>query len=323
MSATADVTVLLLGAVHPRVASRIEAAFRPVRLASGDTAEITPELAASVRAIAAHKPVQAPLIDALPKLEIVSWFGVGYDGLDARHCAARGIMATNTPDVLTEEVADTALGLLINAARGLPRAEAWLREGHWARGGAYPLSKTTLRGRHAGIFGMGRIGGAIARRLEALGLKVSYHNRRPVEGVAYDYHPTLLGLARSVDTLVSAAPGNASSMKAVNAEILRALGPDGIFVNVGRGATVDEPALIAALRDGTIAAAGLDVFADEPRVPQALLDLPNAYLLPHISSASVHTRDAMADLVVDNLVSWFTRRKALTPVPETAGIRAP
>jgi lactate dehydrogenase-like 2-hydroxyacid dehydrogenase len=231
-------------------------------------------------------------------------------------------MVTNTPDVLTEEVADTAIGLLINTIRELLRAEAWLRDGSWVRSGNYPLSRLTLRGRHVGIFGMGRIGLAIGRRLEAFGLPIAYHNRRRVEGLAYDYHPTLKGLADAVDTLISVAPGGASTEKAVNAEILSALGPNGVFVNIGRGSTLDEAALAAALANGTIAAAGLDVFANEPHVPQALLAAPNTSLLPHVGSASQHTRRAMADLCVDNLISWFSQRKALTPVPETANVRA-
>lgn len=316
-----DVTILMPGGMNKRAISRLEGEFRLARIASGDAALVTPELAASVRGIAAFVPVRAPFIDALPNLEIVSSFGVGYDAIDAGHCAARGIMVTNTPDVLTEEVADTAIGLLLNTLRELPKAEAWLRAGRWVKDGNYPLSKATLRGRHVGIFGMGRIGRAIARRLEAMDLKVSYHNRRRLDDVAYGYHPTLLGLAREVDTLISVAPGGAATDKAVDAQVLAALGAQGVFVNIGRGSTVDEQALIEALSKGTILAAGLDVFADEPRVPQALIDLPNACLLPHVGSASEHTRAAMSDLVVDNLVSWFTRGAALTPVPETAGVK--
>jgi lactate dehydrogenase-like 2-hydroxyacid dehydrogenase len=219
-------------------------------------------------------------------------------------------------------VADTALGLLINTIRELPRAENYLREGRWVKEGPYRLTPATLRGRKAGIFGMGRIGQAIARRLEAFGLSIAYHNRRQADGLAYEYHPTLVSLAGAVDTLISVVPGGASTLKAVNAEVLKALGPDGVFVNIGRGSTVDEDALAAALRDGTIFAAGLDVFADEPNVPKALLDLPNASLLPHVGSASVHTRNAMADLVVDNLVSWFAEGKPVTAVPETAHVKA-
>jgi lactate dehydrogenase-like 2-hydroxyacid dehydrogenase len=317
-----DITLLVPGAINPRTLSRLEGAgFRIARIASGDAALVTAELAGSVRGIAAFVPVRAPFIDALPKLEIVASFGVGYDAIDAKHCAKRGVMVTNTPDVLTEEVADTAIGLLINTVRELPKAEAYLRAGRWAKDGDYPLTKLSLRGRHIGIFGMGRIGRAIARRLEAMDLKVSYHNRRPVDDAHYDYYPSLVELAKAVDTLICVAPGGAATQNAVNDRVLTMLGANGIFINIGRGSAVDEPALIAALQNGTIRAAGLDVFADEPRVPQALLDLPNVSLLPHVGSASEHTRAAMADLVADNLIGWFRHGEALTPVSETADVK--
>jgi lactate dehydrogenase-like 2-hydroxyacid dehydrogenase len=314
------VTILVPGRLHERAAARVDKAFKMVRLDRADKSLISDELAGSVRGVAAMTAIDAAFIDALPNLEIIANFGVGYDAVDARHAAAKGVMVTNTPDVLTEEVADTALGLLINTVRELPRAENWLRQGCWVTEGPYPLTNATLRERRAGIFGMGRIGMAIAKRLEAFGLSIAYHNRRRVEGLSYEYYPTLAGLAAAVDTLISVAPGTAATEKAVNAEVLRALGPDGVFVNIGRGSTVDEEALIAALSGGVIRAAGLDVFADEPRVPQALIDLPNATLLPHVGSASIHTRNAMADLVVDNLIAWFSEGKPLTPVPETAGV---
>ncbi|MBN9241687.1 MAG: 2-hydroxyacid dehydrogenase [Mesorhizobium sp.] len=322
-----SVAVLIPGKLHEQSVKRIGETFRLVAIDTIDPALLTDELKATVRGIAASPAIAGGLVGpefmrALPKLEIVANFGVGYDGVDARHAGANGIMVTNTPDVLTEEVADTALGLLIATVRELPKAEAWLRAGNWAGKGNYRLSPLSLRGRSVGIFGMGRIGLAIARRLEAFGLPVAYHNRRPVEGVAYPYHATLKGLAEAVDTLISVAPGTPQTAKAVNADILKALGPNGVFVNIGRGSTVDEAALAAALAGGTIAAAGLDVFADEPNVPQALLDAPNTVLLPHVGSASVHTRRAMADLVVDNLIAWFSDGKAITPVPETAGVKA-
>ncbi len=316
------VTILVPGKLHAHAEKRVAGAFRMVRVERADPALVTEEMAKNVRGMAAMTAIDAAFIDALPKLEIIANFGVGYDAVDAKHAGKKAVMVTNTPDVLTDEVADTALGLLLNTVRELPKAEAWLREGRWVRDGAYPLTKTTLRGRRAGIFGMGRIGLAIARRLEAFGLPIAYHNRSRVEGVSYEYHPTLLGLAEAVDTLISVAPGTASTEKAVNMEVLKALGPDGVFVNIGRGSTVDEAALATALADGTIRAAGLDVFANEPNVPQALLDAPNASLLPHVGSASVHTRQAMADLVVDNLLAWFGKGKPLTAVPETAHVTA-
>jgi lactate dehydrogenase-like 2-hydroxyacid dehydrogenase len=321
-SKTDRATVLVPGHLHPHAVARIGQEFEMIAIAKADPALVSPEIAAKVAGLAAMTTISASFIDALPNLQIIANFGVGYDAVDAKHAGAKGVMVTNTPDVLTEEVADTALGLLLNTVRELPKAEAWLRAGKWVSEGNYPLTRTSLRGRKAGIFGMGRIGLAIARRLEAFGLPVSYHNRSKVENVAYTWHPTLIDLARSVDTLISVAPGGAATEKAVGREVLEALGPDGVFVNIGRGSTVDEDALAAALADGTIRAAGLDVFRKEPHVPASLLALDNASLLPHVGSASVQTREAMADLVVDNLVSWFSAGRPLTPVPETAHVSA-
>ncbi|TIP00347.1 MAG: 2-hydroxyacid dehydrogenase [Mesorhizobium sp.] len=316
------VAILVPGDFNDHAVDRIDKAFRLVRVERADPSLVTQEMRATVRGIASYAGINAAMIDALPNLEIIASFGVGYDSVDANHAAKCGVMVTNTPDVLTEEVADTAIGLLINTVREFYAAEKWLRDGDWVKKGNYRLSRLTLRGRSVGIFGMGRIGRAVARRLEAFGLPIAYHNRRKVEGLAYDYHATLKGLAEAVDTLICIAPGGAATEKAINAEILSALGSKGVFVNIGRGSAVDEAALAAALKSGTIAAAGLDVFADEPNVPRALLDATNASLLPHVGSASVHTRRAMADLCVDNLLSWFAERRPLTPVPETINVKA-
>ena len=243
-----DVTILVPSKLYEHAVGRLGRSFDMVRIERADAALVGGDLAGKVRGVAGMTAINAAFIDALPKLEIIANMGVGYDSVDARHAASRGVMVTNTPDVLTEEVADTTLGLLINAVRELPRAEQWLRQGRWEKEGPYPLTGATLRGRRVGIFGMGRIGIAIARRVEAFGLSVAYHNRRKVEGVPYAHHPTLLGLAQAVDTLISVAPGGAATEKAVNAEVLAALGPNGVFVNIGRGSTVDEEALIAGAR---------------------------------------------------------------------------
>ncbi|MRN79965.1 NAD(P)-dependent oxidoreductase, partial [Brucella sp. 10RB9210] len=183
-----------------------------------------------------------------------------------------------------EEVADTTIGLLIDTVRELSKAQEFLRRGEWGKQVRYPLSKLSLRGRKVGIFGLGRIGKAVARRIEAFGLPIAYHNRRKAADVAYEYYPSLKELAGAVDTLILVAPGGAETTRAVNTEVLQALGPEGVLINIGRGSVVDEEALAQALKDGTIAAAGLDVFANEPHVPQALLDAPNTVLLPHIGS---------------------------------------
>jgi lactate dehydrogenase-like 2-hydroxyacid dehydrogenase len=311
-----EIYVLVPGRLNEHALSLIRKTFKLETIPTGDAALITPKMVENVRGIASMAAVDARLIDSLPRLEIIANFGVGYDAVDAAHAATKGIMVTNTPDVLTEEVADTALGLLINTVRELPKAEKWLREGRWPKEGSFPLG-ATLRGRRAGIFGMGRIGAAIAARLEALGMSVAYHNRSRIEGSPCDYYPTLRELAEAVDILICVAPGGKGTEKAVNAEVLKALGPDGVFINIGRGSSVDEDALAAALENRTIHAAGLDVFANEPNVPPRLLAVPNACLLPHVGSSTVHTRNAMAKLQVDNLISWFGEGRALTPVRET------
>jgi lactate dehydrogenase-like 2-hydroxyacid dehydrogenase len=308
--------ILVPGKINERVLQRLPEMFEIVRLERPDAGLVTAEMA-DIKGIAVSGRIPATLMDALPGLEIVANFGVGYDGVDVKHAAAKGIAVTNTPDVLSEEVADTAVGLLINTLRLLPQAEEWLRQGRWVREGAFPLSPLSLRGRTVGLYGLGRIGLAIAKRLEAFGVSVAYHTRTQRGGLGYAYHPTLAGLAEAVDTLVIIVPGTEATRKTVNAGVLSALGKNGVLINVGRGSTVDEEALVSALQNGVIAGAGLDVFDDEPHVPDALLALPNVSLLPHVASASVVTRNAMADLVVDNLKAWFSTGKALTPVPET------
>jgi lactate dehydrogenase-like 2-hydroxyacid dehydrogenase len=315
-----DVTILIPGpTLHPHAVSRIRQAFNAVHIDRADPALVTPALGSRVRGVAAAMTeLNAAFIDALPQLEIIAYFGMGYESVNARHAARRGVMVTNTPDVMNEEVADAALGLLLTTLREFGRAEAWLRAGRWLREGPYPLSPGSLRGRKVGILGMGRIGTAVAQRLAGFGAPVAYHNRSPVAASPHTYYASPVELAAAVDTLICVVPGGPATDKMVNRAVLQALGSDGVVINVGRGSTIDEEALASALADGTILAAGLDVFANEPHVPPALLDLPNVTLLPHIASASRHTRQAVADLCVDNLVSWFSTGRPLTPVAETA-----
>ena len=251
-----------------------------------------------------------------PKLEIVASFGVGYDHVDSAYAREHDIVVTNTPEVLTEEVADVAMGLLIATLREFVKADRYLRSGLWQTQN-YPLSVGSLRDRKVGIVGMGRIGQAIGRRLEASLVPVSYHSRNPSSAVSYTHHPDLMEMAKAVDTLIVIVPGGASTAKMINADVLKALGPRGVLINVARGSVVDEPALVAALKSGTILAAGLDVFANEPNVPDELKAMQNVVLLPHIGSASVVTRNAMDQLVVDNLKNWFAGKAPLTPVAET------
>jgi lactate dehydrogenase-like 2-hydroxyacid dehydrogenase len=283
-----------------------------------DAAALQAEVADRVRFLAAgaHAVVDEPLLRALPRLEIVANFGVGYDSIDAAGAARHGVVVTNTPDVLNEEVADLAMGLLIATVREIPQSDKYLREGKWPSS-HYPLTQGTLRGRTLGIVGLGRIGKAIAKRAEAFGLSIAYYGRRKQADVAYLHYPTVLALAQAVDTLMIIVPGGAETRNLIDSEVLKALGPSGILINVARGTVVDEEALIDALAAKQILGAGLDVFADEPNVPARLLGLDNVVLLPHIGSASVHTRIAMGQLVVDNLVSWRDGKGPVTPVHET------
>ena len=277
-------------------------------------ASIAPKVRA-IAAVAGHGPVNGALMARFPKLEIVSSFGVGYDHIDAKWAGAHGVIVTNTPDVLNEEVADTALGLLLCTVRHLPQAERYLRAGNWPKHGDYQLTPS-LRDRTVGIVGMGRIGKAIARRLDAMKVPVVYHSRRPAD-VAYKHYPNLIEMARAADVLLVIMPGGAATRNLINAEVLDALGPNGILINMARGSVVDEPALIKALQDKKILSAGLDVFAQEPKVPRELIEMENVVLLPHVGSASIETRRAMDQLVADNIISWFAGKGALTPVPET------
>jgi lactate dehydrogenase-like 2-hydroxyacid dehydrogenase len=259
--------------------------------------------------------VDASLLDRLPNVEIVSSFGVGYDNVDAAEAAKRNIVVTNTPGVLDDEVADLTLGLLLATLRKIPQADRYLRDGKWLKA-SFPLS-ATLRERKVGIVGLGRIGKAIARRLSGFDVSIAYHGRTQQDDVAYSYYPTVTDLAEASDVLIVITPGGASTRHLIDAEVLKALGPTGVLINVARGTVVDEQALIHALKSGTILSAGLDVYEDEPRVPQELIDLEHVVLLPHIASASVHTRNAMGKLVADNLISWFDGKGPLTPVAET------
>jgi lactate dehydrogenase-like 2-hydroxyacid dehydrogenase len=255
--------------------------------------------------------------DRLPALEIVAHFGVGYETIDAHAAAARGIVVTNTPGVLDEEVADLTIGLMLATLRRLPQADRFVRAGDWPQG-PFPLSPS-LRGRRVGILGLGAIGKAVARRLDGFDVAIAYHGRSRQPEVAYAYHDSPAALAAASDVLIAIVPGGAGTRHLVDARVLDALGPDGVFINVARGSVVDQDALVAALAERRILAAGLDVYADEPNVPEALVAMEQVVLLPHLGSASERTRAAMGKLVVDNLASWFTTGRALTPVAETRG----
>lgn len=269
---------------------------------------------AKVRGLAhfGHSLVDGKLMDALPGLEIISNFGVGVDQIDLDAAKKRRILVTNTPDVLNECVADTALALVLMTLRKYPQSEGYLRSGYWAARGTYPLT-VSLGGKTLGVLGLGRIGEAIAKRAAACGMKIRYHNRNRKD-VAYPYDPDPVTLAKNSDVLMVVTPGGAATAKLVNAKVLDALGPKGFLVNIARGSVVDEPVLLKYLQEKKIAGAGLDVFADEPRVPPEFFALDNAVLLPHVASATNETRAAMGNLQVDNLVAHFAGKPVLTRV---------
>ncbi len=312
--------VLIASPVSPMIIERVARKFRVVKLYECDDMEAyLTDHAYEIRAaiIGYNQPFfNAANIKRFPNLEIISSFGVGYDHVDVQAASGQGVIVTNTPDVLTDEVADLAMGLLIATLRRIPQADQYVRDGSWVEKGAFPLSDT-LQGKTMGIVGFGRIGKAIAKRARAFGVKLVYHGRSQQDGVRLKYYPNLIEMAQAVDILMVITPGGASTHHLINEQVLDALGLKGTLINVARGSVVDEAALIKALATGKLGAAGLDVFELEPCAPKELIALPNVVLLPHIASASHHTRNLMGKLVADNIISWLNGKGAKTPVFET------
>ena len=256
----------------------------------------------------------AALIDALPSLRVISSFGVGLDRIDLAAARARSIAVGYTPEVLNDCVADTAFALMLDVARRTAEADRFVRAGRWASGQAFGLGRK-VSGARLGVVGLGRIGQTIARRAGGFDMEVRYHSRRPVAGVPWAHEPALLDIARWADFLVVITAGGPATRHLIGAQVLQALGPKGFLVNVSRGSVVDEAALVQALQSGAIAGAGLDVYQDEPRVPEALLCMDNVVVLPHVASATHETRRAMADLVLANLQSFFTTGRVAVAAP--------
>jgi hydroxypyruvate reductase len=312
-----DITVLAAAKLSPLLTPQLSARFNLLdRLHQTDPGAFE-RLAPQVRGVAASGDSSVPgeLIARLPALEIISVMGVGYDGVDVAAALQRGVMVTHTPDVLNDEVADTALGLMLSAARQLPQADRWVRDGRWEREGPMPLARK-MSGARLGLVGMGRIAKAIAQRAQAFGMSIAYTARSAKADLPHRFFPTAEALAAESDFLVVITPGGAGTRKLVDANVLRALGPKGILVNLARGSVVDEAALIDALEQGVIGGAALDVFENEPHVPERLRRLPHVVLAPHIGSATAQTRQAMADLAFDNLARHFGGQPVRTPVPE-------
>lgn len=308
--------VLQIGPLKPSLAVTLRTDYQSYTLPNGDDRDaFLAEHAAEITAIVVSgvTRVDPNLMAALPNLKAVVNFGVGYDNIDVDAAAARGIGVSNTPDVLDDCVADTAVGLLIDTMRRFSAADRYLRAGRWAVDGNYPLTHQ-VSGSHVGILGLGRIGGAIATRLTAFGCAISYHNRRQVPDSPYQYVDSPVELARQVQVLVVAAAGGAGTRHLVDREVLTALGSDGYLVNIARGSVIDQDALVDALVHGRLAGAGLDVFTDEPNVPAALTKLDNVVLLPHVASGTVETRAAMEALVLANLDRFLQSGQLVTPV---------
>ncbi|KAG0535803.1 hypothetical protein BDA96_03G009800 [Sorghum bicolor] len=309
--------VLLLHPVNAYLEQELDRRCRLYRFWESPREEFLRAHAGAVRAVVgnANYGADAALIDALPALEIVASFSVGIDRVDLAKCRERGIRVTNTPDVLTDDVADLAVGLAIAVLRRIPQADRYVRAGLWKSRGDYTLT-TRFSGKRVGIIGLGRIGQAVARRVEAFDCPVSYYQRTEQASVYpnYTYYPSVVELASNSDVLVVACPLNASTRHIVSREVMEALGPKGVLINIGRGPHVDEPEMVAALADGRLGGAGLDVFEDEPNVPEALLAMDNVVLVPHVGSGTYETRKAMADLVLGNLEAHVLSKPLLTPV---------
>jgi lactate dehydrogenase-like 2-hydroxyacid dehydrogenase len=307
--------LLITGPMYPPTLAELEQTYDAQRLwTAPDRAALIASLADKVTAVASSNPggIDAATIAKLPKLKVIAHFGVGYDTVDVDAAKGRGIAVTNTPDVLTEEVADLAMALLLATVRRVPLGDRYVREGKWLKG---PMALTeSLQGRTLGVVGMGRIGRAIARRAEAFNLRIAYQGPRRKAELAWPWFADPVELARQSDLLMVACPGGESTRGLVSRAVIDALGPMGFLVNIARGSVVDEPALIEALQQGRIAGAGLDVFADEPRVPAALVALDNVVLQPHVASATHPTRKAMGQLVIDNLAAHFAGKPLVTPV---------
>lgn len=307
--------IIFTGKGHAGTQATLETEFTVHKLFEAtDREKFLKERAERVRGIASFGPsiVDGKLMDALPKLEIIANFGVGVDQINLDDAKKRGIIVTNTPEVLNECVADTAIALVLCTLRRLPQSDAYLRAGHWAAKGPYPLA-TSLGGKTLGILGLGRIGEAIAKRALAMGMKIRYHNRRKKD-VAYPYDPDPVALAKNSDVLMIVTPGGEETRNLVGAKVLDALGPQKYVINIARGSVVHEPVLLRYLQEKRIAGAGLDVFVDEPKVPPEFFALENCVLFPHVGSATVETRKAMGDLQIENLRLHFTGKPVRTRV---------
>lgn len=307
--------IVIVGPMYPACQARLEAEFTAHKLwEAADRDAFLRNVADRVRGIAVYAlhGCQAALIEALPRVEIIACMGIGVDRIDLACARKRGIRVTNTPDVVTPDTADTAMALMLAVERRIPQGDRFVRSGEWVNGD-FAFGRSIGK-RRLGIIGLGRIGSAIAKRAQAFDMEIAYHGPREKAGAPYRYVADLVELAEWAEILVAACPGGEATRNLVNGRVIAALGPEGSLINISRGSVIDEPALIAALQSGTLGAAGLDVFATEPRVPEALRAMDNVVLSPHIGTQTHDARRAMGDLTVDNLHAHFAGRELLSPV---------
>lgn len=312
--------ILVVGNFFPSVLEDLSKAFHVHHVKNADElAAMDADALANVEGMASFGWAPAEVIDRMPKLQLISSFGVGYDGVAADHAASKGVIATHTPNVLNDDVANTTIMLILATMRRMVEQDKYLREGRWVTDGNAPLTRS-IAGKTVGIVGLGRIGEAIAHKLSVFNCETVYHSRNKKPDVDYKYYGNLIEMAKGCDVLVAITPGGPATNKLINKEVMDALGPDGTLINVARGSVVDETEMVKALQDGRLGAAGLDVFEDEPNVPAELMAMDNVVLTPHVASATWETRQAMSDLVVENLITYFEDGRAVTPVPECADL---
>lgn len=317
MSEVERPVVLMVGPHLPSLDTALRAAYDVVDLPEpgAERDAVLARRGAEVRAatVSFGRPFRADVMAALPRLGAVAHFGVGYDNIDVAEATRRGVLVSNTPDVLSDSVAEVAVGLALDVLHRFPAGDRYVRSGRWVGEGPFPLSRQ-LAGKSVGILGLGRIGREIAARFEAFKCPVRYHSRREVADAPWEYADTPLALAAWSDVLVAILPGGSATAGIVSREVLEALGPDGVFVNVARGSVVDQDALVELLLDGRLGGAGLDVYAREPEVPEALMALDQVVLLPHVGSGTLETRAAMGRLVFDNVRTFLDEGRMVTPV---------
>ena len=312
--------LLMIGDFFPAMKDTLSKNFVIHQTKADEIDELGEDVLASIKCLATMGYAPAELIDKLPNLELISSFGVGYDGVAADHAARKGIMVGHTPDVLNDEVANTVIALILATTRRIVAYDKYVREGHWLTKGDAPLTHG-IAGKTVGIVGLGRIGEAVAEKLSVFNCSVAYHTRNKKPDISYPYFEKLVDLASSSDILVVITPGGPATEKLISSEVIDALGPNGTLINVARGTVVDEQAMISALQNGRLGAAGLDVFEKEPNVPEALFSMENVVLAPHIGSATFETRQAMADRVVDNINAFYKAGAPINLVPECDGLR--